>query len=174
VKRGARERSDEWKKFVASVEGQQAVAKGLLGDEGIPGICIVSLAGMTDASRSKDEWRDTWRNLRLVYEGSTGEAISTGSSDDQKLGDVPVQQKVELRLIKNVNEASSSASSFPINTAAWGPVWLVHRYKGERDKADPKSWLVEFPVGAPDAKGSIRLKLKFERPLPELDKWPTR
>jgi hypothetical protein len=49
---------------------------------------------------------------------------------------------------------------------------LLHKYKGERDKADPKTWLVKLPMTAPGAKGIIRLKLKFDNVLPELDKWP--
>jgi hypothetical protein len=52
----------------------------------------------------------------------------------------------------------------------WGPLWLIHKYKGE--KVDPTSWLVEFRVPASGAKGTLRLKLKFDGALPALDKWP--
>jgi hypothetical protein len=77
-------------------------------------------------------------------------------------------------MIKNINETSSP--TFPIETAEWGPLWLIHKYKGERDKSDPKSWLVEFPVTAPGASGKIRLKIVFagDSILPELDKWPAK
>jgi hypothetical protein len=53
-----------------------------------------------------------------------------------------------------------------------GIAGVIHKYKGERDKADHKTWLVKVPMAAPGSKGLIRLKLKFENPLPELDKWP--
>jgi hypothetical protein len=129
----------------------------------------VSLAGVTDATRPKDEWRGTWRDMKLIVEGGASETVRTESDADQKLGDPGVQQKFELRLIKNVNEPNSP--TFPVSTGDWGPLWLIHKYQGERSKADAKVWLVEFPVGAPGANGSIRLKLKFDRALPELDKW---
>ena len=161
----------EWKAFIANATNQQKVAKALL-SEGVLGVCTINLAASTDVTRPKDEWQGTWRDLKLVFEGGNNEALRTGSEKDERLGEVPVQQKLELRLIKNVNEANSQ--TFSIATSEWGPIWLLHRYKGERDKADPKTWLVEFPVGAPGAKGTIRLKLKFERPLPELDKWPAK
>ena len=160
----------DWKSFVTSVEDQQRVAKALMGDEGILGACTISLAGSTEATRSDDEWQGTWRDLKLVVDGASSEVVRTGSDTDQKLGDAPVQQKIELRLIRNANEPSSP--TFPITTGDWGPLELIHKYKGERDKADPKSWWVKVPVGAPGAKGSLRLKLKFESALPELDKWP--
>jgi hypothetical protein len=159
----------DWKLFIANVDGQQAVAKGLLGEEGILGNCTISLAGVTETTRPKDGWRETWRNMKLIVEGSPGETIRTESETDERMGDFPVQQKIEVRLIKNVNEPNSP--TFAISTGDWGPLWLIHKYQGERSKADAKVWQVEFPVGAPGATGAIRLKLKFERPLPELDRW---
>lgn len=158
-----------WKDFLPNVEGQQAVAKALLGDEGILGTCAISLAGSTDATRSKDEWQGSWRDIKLIAEGGTGESIRTGSETDQKIGDAPVQQKLELRIFKNIGD--TGAAPFSIKTGEWGPLWLIHSFKSERDKATPVTWLVEIPMTAPGASGYVRLKLKFERPLPELDKW---
>jgi hypothetical protein len=80
-----------------------------------------------------------------------------------------LQQKLELRLIKNNNETNSA--TFPISTGEWGPILLIHKYNGEPEKGDLKTWLVEVRVTAPGASGVVRLKLKFDRPLPELDKW---
>jgi len=166
------DRSPEWKNFIQSVEGQQAVARALLGEDGLLGVCTLSLAGTTDATRTKDEWRGTWRDLKLIFDGGNNETIRTESESDQKIGDAPVQLKLELRLLKNVNQTDSP--TFPIPTGDWGPLWLIQKYKGEPQKGDPKTWLVEFPVGAPGAAGTVRLKLKFERALPEPDKWPAR
>jgi hypothetical protein len=161
----------DWKGFLPNIDGQKAVAKALLGDEGILGTCSISLAGATDATRSKDEWRGSWRDIKLVAEGSAGGSIRTDGETDQQIGDAPVQQKLELRLFKNIG--AENAQPFSIATGEWGPLWLIHKYKGERDKADPKTWVVEVPMTAPGSSGSVRLKIKFERPLPELDKWST-
>ena len=158
-----RDRSN-WKPFIASVESQQGVAKALLGDQAIIGTAAIVLEKVTDATRSKDEWRGTWRDMKLLFDGSGGEVVRTESEADQKLGDAPVSQKLELKMIKNVNEASSP--TFSIETSEWGPLWLIHKYKGERDKSDPKTWLVEFPAGAPGAVGKIRLRIKFASESP--------
>ena len=129
----------------------------------------MSLADQTDTP--KDKWRATWRNMKLVCDGCNSETIRTGDSGDQKMGEAPIQQKIELRLIRNTAEGASS-QTFPIQAPEWGPLWLIHKYKGEREKLDPKTWLVELPLTAPDTSGSLRLKLKFDGVLPELDKWP--
>jgi hypothetical protein len=159
----------DWKGFLPNIDGQKAVAKALLGDEGILGNCSISLAGSTDATRSKDEWRGSWRDIKLIAEGSAGGSIRTETESDLQIGDAPVQQKLELRLFKNIGDPASQ--TFSISAGEWGPIWLIHKYKGEREKSDPKTWLVDVPMSAPGASGSVRLKLKFERPLPEMDKW---
>jgi hypothetical protein len=163
--------SPKWKSFVSGVAGQQAVTKALMGDDGILGSCTISLAGNTDATHGDDEWQGTWRDLKVVFDGGPAEGTRAGSESDLKMADVPVQQKFELRHIKNVNTPDSPTAKV-IQTGDWGPLELIHKFKGERDKVDPKTWLVKIPVSAPGAKGVIRLKLKFENPLPELDKWP--
>lgn len=168
-KYSVRSRSKEWEQFLENVEGQQVVARALMSEDGL-GICTVSLAAATDATRTKDAWRGTWRDLKLVCPGVNTETKRTESDTDLNLGDVPVQQKLTLNFYKNINDANPTPS--PVATEAWGPVWLLHKYKGERDKADPRTWLVEFPATMPGASGNVRLKLKFERALPELDKWP--
>ena len=88
------------------------------------------------------------------------------------MGEVPIQQKLEFRLIKNVGDANSPTHA--ISTGEWGPLWLIHKHHGERDKTDPRmcTWSVEFPADAPGAAGAVRVKLKFERPLPDLENWP--
>jgi hypothetical protein len=161
----------DWKGYLPNIQSQRAVANALLGNEGSLGACSISLAKMTDATRSKDEWRGSWRDMKLIAEGSAGGSIRTESDADQQIGDAPVQQKLELRLFKNSGDTRSP--TFSITTGEWGPLWLLHKYKGEREKADAKSWVVEIPMEAPGASGTVRLILKFERPLPELDKWST-
>ena len=160
----------DWKGFLPNIDGQRAVASALLGTEGILGTCTISLAGASDATRSKDEWRGSWRDIKLIIDGGTGGSIRTETDTDLPIGDAPVQQKLELRVFKNIGDPA--AGTFSITTGEWGPIWLLHKYKGEREKGG-NTWVVEVPMGAPGASGMVRLKLKFERPLPELDKWST-
>jgi hypothetical protein len=171
-KSNAPRNSDDWKKFVENVESQQALARALLGEDVVLGSCTISLASPTEATRAKDEWRGSWRDIKLVFDGGNTETVRTESEGDPKLGDAPVQQKLEFRLIRNAGDSNSP--THPIVTPEWGPLWLIQHYKGEPDKGNRSVWLVEFPVGAPGANGAVRLKLKFERALPELDKWPSR
>ena len=166
----------EWNAFIISVQSQHDVSKALLGEEATLGSCTVSLAGMSEGTKSKDEWREHWKDIKLVCEGCVSETgVRTQFEGDQKLGDVPIEKKFELRLIENANEPKTS-KTFPIPVADCGPLWLIHKYNGERDKRDAegKTWSVEFPIAPPGASGSLRLKLKFERRLPELDKWAAR
>jgi hypothetical protein len=162
--------SSKWKNFVASVDDEQMIAKALMGEDGILGACTFSLAASTDVTRPDDEWQGPWRDLKLIVEGNKSDAIRAGLDADQKIGDAPVAQKLEIRFSRNINDPGSP--TYSITTSEWGSLELIHKYKGERDKADPKTWLVKVPMAAPGAKGLIRLKLKFENVLPELDKWP--
>jgi hypothetical protein len=147
------------------------IAKALMGDDGNLSSCSISLAASSDATRDDDAWQGPWRDIKLIAEGSNNEAIRAGSDSDQKIGDAQVARKIELRLSRNINDPNSPTSS--ITTGEWGALELLHKYNGEKDKADPKTWLVKVPMTAPGAKGSIRLKLKFDNALPEIDKWPT-
>jgi hypothetical protein len=170
-KSSALEERPDWKGFLPNIKSQRDVAKALLGSEGILGTCTISLAGASDATRSKDEWRGSWRDIKLIIEGGTGGSIRTDNEADLAIGEAPVQQKLELRLFKNIGATGSE--TFPIITGEWGPLWLIHKYNGEREKNDTRTWVVEVPMSAPGASGKVRLKIKFEGALPELDKWST-
>ena len=158
-----------WTEFASSIANQQMVAKALIGDDGVLGACTFTLPGSSDGSAQNDF---PWRDVKLIVNGTGNEAVRTGLETDQKLGDSPVQQHLELRLIQNANDPGSK--TFPIPTSEWGPLELLHKYPAERDKTDPRTWLLTLPAGmtANGAKASLRLKLRFESMLPELDKWP--
>src|SRR5205085_7476741 len=148
------------------------VARGLLSDDGALVGCTVSLASSSDATAAKDEWRGTWRDMKLVSEGKDNVIIRTAKEQDQPLGVAAVNQRIELQLIKNVN--ANDLTTFTNSIGNWAPLWLLHKYQGQREKPNGKIWHVEFPVGAPGANGLLRLKLEFDRGLPELDNWPKR
>lgn len=163
----------DWDKFVASIRQQQTVAKALLGEEMVLGTCSISLAGV-DSTRPEDAWRDTWRDMKMKLDGGNNDGIRTDNSlDDQKLGEAQVDQKIELVLTRNAG--GSGLPTLSIATGEWGTLEWIHKFKGEKDKADPtgKTWLVRVPPGGQISNGVVRLKLKFETVLPDVDKWPT-
>src|SRR5262249_30814190 len=77
----------DWKSFYPNIDGQRAVAIALLGNEGILGNCTILLAGTSDATHSKDEWRGGWRDIKLIAEGSAGGSIRTETETDMAIGD---------------------------------------------------------------------------------------
>src|SRR5262249_7179156 len=125
-KKSSLQERPEWKTFLPNVDGQQALARALLGEEGILGVCTISLAGATGATRRKDEWRGGWRDMKLIAEGSAGGSIRTDNESDLPIGDAPVQQKLELRLFKNIGDTASAP--FSITTGEWGPLWLIVKH----------------------------------------------
>jgi hypothetical protein len=152
-----------WTDVIDSVRRQQAIARALLGEEGRLGYCTVSLA-----ADAQDAWRVKWRNIKLTFDGGGSGWIRTQTQEDEKLTDaLPVQNKLELLLQENVGATTLPSKG----TAAWGTLWLIHEYNGEPDKGDLKTWLVKIPVWAPEATGVVRLKLKFDRPLPQIKEW---
>ena len=161
VKYKYRNRSD-WKTLTERIEGQLRVARALQADEGRLVTCSISLARTTEDTRTKDVWRETWRERKLSFLGGNGDWTR-----EEKVGDAPVDRKFDLQLRMNL----AGSATYTHSIGDWGSLWLIHRYKGTREP-DGKTWLVEFPVGAPGAAGAVRLKLTFEHGLPELDKWP--
>ena len=154
----------EWKLFTASVAGQQAVAQSLTGDAG----CSLSLARIEDPPNPKDDWRAHFRFIKLAFPGDSNKKERSEDSNDIVLdGRVPVEQKFAIQLSQQANTPAKSK-----DTDAWGVVWLIHKWGRAPSKADLTSWLVDWPVDEPGYQGMIRLKLKFDRPLPELENWP--
>lgn len=161
--------SAQWTDFASSIANEQMIVKALAGDDGVLGACSFALAGSSDGSAQSDF---PWRDVKLIVNGVGNEAVRTGSETEQTLGNAAVQQHLELRLIQNANDPGSK--TLPIPTSDWGPLELLHKYSAERDKTDPRTWWLTVPAGmtANGTKASLRLKLRFESMLPELDKWP--
>ena len=168
----AADRSEEWKRFSQTLKRQQGLALALLGDDDRLGTCAISLAPALEPAKREEDWRGSkYRHIKLKCEGCTGQDTRTDSAD--KIGEAPVQQKLELLLTENALVANSA--THPVPVGEWGPLWAIYQSKdkAERDAKDG-SWLVEFPFQAPKLEGSgmMRLKIKFERPLPKLEDWP--
>src|ERR1043166_6383899 len=103
----------EFAEFTNKVMNLNRVSKAILGDDYVPSSCAVSLEKMSDESKSLDQWRDTWRDIKLVAPGVTSPAERTGNAADAPLGAIAtVDQKFSLQIIKNINAPNPQISSY--------------------------------------------------------------
>jgi hypothetical protein len=126
----------------------------------------------TEDASKQDAWRDRWYDLKLTATDGSGHA-RTGSKMDAPLGNPTVDLAFALQIIRNANVSSSERADY--NVPEWGALALLRDYKeSAKPLADPTTWAVRVPLRSehdPDG-GMIRLKLKFDRPLPDLKTWP--
>ena len=159
---------DNWQAFSGAISSFTAITGALLGQDNLPGKVTVSLAGMLESMpQGKDEWRGPLRRIRLA---GAADRLDTNIAADSPLGAIPVDAPLAVELSSPDNSLKVSAEAQ--KTADWGPLWLVLKGGGKPDKADPRLWLVDWPVKDPAFKGDVRLKLLFDRPLPDLKSWP--
>ena len=125
------------------------------------------------STRTQDAWRESgaWRDLKLIASRAAG-AVRTSDPDDQKLGSPTVEQRLIVQLIQNVGATDPKTSAYDLGE--WGAIAMLHRSKNPPVKAEPTTWTVNLALKPEDGQGSIRLKLKFDRPFPELENWPAR
>ena len=164
-----RDRLPQWGALTNQVAKLAGMTRAILGDADIPLACTLSLRKWEDPRTSREQWRHNgvWRTLRLSVEGDAREEKDTlNDKVDEILGNVSVQQKFDIQLPKadKVTERK---------TETWGPLWLICKYKGAPEqKSDRSTWVVDWPMENPTSpEWTIRLKLKFDRPLP--DNWPS-
>jgi hypothetical protein len=162
------ETNENWQAFSAAISNFTGITSALLGQDNLPGKVTVSLAGMLESMpQGKDEWRGPLRRIRLA---GAAERLDTNIAADAPIGVVPVDAPLALELSSPDNSLKVTAEVQ--KTPDWGALWLVLKAGGKPDKTDPRVWLVDWPVKDPGYKGDVRLKLQFDRPLPELKSWP--
>lgn len=152
-----------WNAFLKSSAALSRLAAALGGE--VPERVVVSLLPLDDARRTQDSWRDTLRRVQL-----NGGARIDSNNPDQPLGTIALDAALSL-------DASDQLEP-PVNkthlaTGAWGPLWLVLKSNARPDPADPRAWLVDWPLADAKFKGAVRVKLQFERPLPDPKNWAT-
>jgi hypothetical protein len=150
-----------WEPFAKAVPKLNDLVAALGGDA--PGRVTVSLAPLDDAHRTQDVWRDTLRRVQL----DGGERLDS-NNPDKPLGTVAVDAPLTLTLSDQLETPVNRARQ---TTSPWGSLWLALRLKGQPEPGDPRTWRVDWPVAEPRFKGAVRLKLHFERPLPDPKTW---
>ena len=108
--------------------------------------------------------------MKLVA-SRVGGSVRTSELDDQKLGAPTVDQRLTLQLVQNANQTDSKTSAYEVGD--WGAIALLHKASSTQ-RIDPTTWTVNWPLRVTDGAGFIRLKLKFDRPFPELENWPAK
>ena len=156
-----------WQNFTIRAGTLGRVSRAILGEELTPGECIVSLMKADESTKNQDEWQIGWRDIRLV--ANRGGSARTGALEDQKLGSPTMDSALTFQLVQSA--ADPNARTSPYAAGEWGAIALLHKFKNPQ-KLDATTWAVAWPLKATDGLGAIRLKLKFERALPELESWP--
>ncbi len=163
--------SKDWEGFTNRVLHMSGIARAVLGGVGdTPLNCTVSLCKMEDPPNAKDDWRNRgiWRKLKMTSEGDAGKVNETATLEDEVLLQAPAQQAFDLILYK-FDETTDKQT---YKGEPWGPLWLICKFKGVPQKGDMTTWLVDWPIESSLSTGAIRLKLKFDRPVPGWDTWP--
>lgn len=160
---------EPWKKLRQDLLHLDQIAQAILDRNGAPTTCQVLLTKMdAQLEATKDNWRLKYRKFKI---GADTEWEDTNIAADGSMGDVAVDSELSLWIAQRGNEGEKHEYKVPM----WGALWLLHKYEGAVG-TDATSWSVDVPVELFDqaAKGSVRLILKFEKPLPKLESWPSR
>ncbi len=152
-----------WNPLLKTVSALYRLTSALGGDS--PEQVAVSLLPMDDLHREQDAWRGALRRVEL----NSGPRIDS-NNPDAPLGTVRLDSPITLELS---DQLEPPVNKTQLTTGPWGPLWLVLRMNARQDPKDPLAWLVDWPVTDPRFKGQVRLRLRFERPLPDPNNWAT-
>jgi hypothetical protein len=157
-----------WRDFTARTLDLSRVVKVIKGSDEKPNFCAISLCKRDDDQHGEEDlWRNGLRYVRLDAQGA--EMVMSNNAKEEALGTVLLRGPLALQLLKQSTTEVYKAVPSPKWTA-WGPLYLIAQ-QGGKPQADG-SWLVNLPTNDPTYKGSLRLSLKFDQPLPDLEHWP--
>lgn len=159
----------EWQQFSDKLKFELDMAGALADADGRTGNCTFTLPKF-DPSGGKDAWRDSFHVLKLEVGGVSNDRNQTDTrvNVDKSIGDALLDKKLKLNFYENVDSTTPVA----VTTPDWGAVWLVFSYNGAMVNHDPTTWEVFLTSQDPKWKGPVRLVLKFDHKLPNLEKWP--
>lgn len=164
-----------WKSFAERLEALNAIAKFLKGQDGKPMLCTLTLLRLDDNSTPEEKlWRARFRALRLDVEGSAPSApLKIESDEDLALGKIPLSSACTFQLFQLAEDKSPTQAIQ--ESGGWTPLQLIFKYGAKPEQPGVlTSWLVQrpFKIAGEDRSASLRLKLTFDTPLPDLTTWP--
>ena len=157
--------ADGWKNYTNRLANLRRLADVLRSGER-PNFCTVTLLKMDDQTRSDDAWRARYRYIKLA--GDSTKMENTNIGQDEELGKVIVNKPCSFQLYQrdtDPNPAETLASP-----GAWGPLALVAKYGRPAQDGNFTTWNVHWPIQG--GNGSLRVQLKFDQPLVDLELWP--
>jgi hypothetical protein len=157
------EDSKEWKSYTTRLAAITKVFGVLKGTKDKANYCMVTLLGY-DGGNPADAWRNGTRGIRLRGQANAVDA----SQEEKELGKVDVLGPCTFQFTRRADSTEKPTEQGV--DKPWGPIWLITQYGG-KPSADG-TWTVAYPLDEIAAGGKLRLKLRFDEPLPDLDHWP--
>ncbi len=161
------------------VQNLSAVADGLLSDAGKPTVVTISVVGEVDANRQLlQQFGEAGRgqsasNVWPFVRVNGGPNLRFRTPTTTVLGRVPVSdESFQLEFLTRDSD-TVDGPTVPY-TRTWAPLQLLQQGNARRLPGDGKEWEVSLPLK--DALGGNRyalLHLTFEKPLPDMQRWPT-
>ena len=84
-----------------------------------------------------------------------------------ELGKVGLNKSCNFQLYRRDDDKDPAQT---ISQNDWGPLALAAKYGKPAQEGDFTTWIVRRPVDG--GNGALRLKLKFDEPLMDLEQWP--
>jgi GTP-binding protein EngB required for normal cell division len=155
---------ETWKNFTNRVANLQRLAD-LLKTRDKPNVCTVTLLKMEDSTRADDAWRSRYRYIKIAGDNTRMENTNIGQ--DQELGKLNLNKPCSFQLYQRDDDKEPGQV---LGRGDWGTLALVGRYAQPVREGDFTTWLVKRPVEGNG--GVLRVRLTFEEPLVDLEKWP--
>ena len=132
-----------------------------------PDFCTISLLKMDDQNRADDVWRAKYRYIKLA--GNSTKMEKTNIGEDTELGKVNVTQGCSFQLFQR--DSDQQPGETVAEQGEWGPLALIAKYDSRpAQEGDYTTWIVKRPVSG--GSGDLRIRLKFDEPLVNLEHWP--
>jgi hypothetical protein len=162
---------DSMTKVVQRAASYKPLLQAIMLDQNTPNACLVYL----HESQNQDTVF-TYRGLNVSAKmcgdvpPRLGDNVETTTGAYQSLAKVAIDQPIRVLVFKRREDPPLKACAGHDN---WGPLRLLLNPSSSAVRsADGKTWEVKYPFTDDGVKHVMTLELRFQVPLPELDKWP--
>ena len=160
------------------VQDLSAVADGLLSESGKPSVVAISTVSEADAARQLvQKLGESGRGKRA---SNPWPIVRVNRSSNQRLRApettllmrVPISDELfQLEFLeKDTDVVDGPTVTF---SQTWAPLKLMHQGEPRRLPGDGTEWEVILPVESQAGAFFAILRLTFEKPLPDIQRWPT-